>query len=79
MGARNGQTVFDLITNGWSRKIVDRNASDSPHVNIPAQFVREHDIEIGDQVAVKRQDGESPVLELHFDPARSVEDDDEHE
>lgn len=65
MGARNGTSVFDLITNGWSRTVRD-NGDGELFVSIPAEFRREHGIEQGDDVAIKEGDGEGPVLECRF-------------
>jgi len=66
MASRNGQSIFDLITSGWSRTVFDRNGNERPAVSIPAEFAEENDIEIGDDVAVVEGD-EKGALELHFE------------
>lgn len=66
MASRNGQTVYDIITDGWSRKVSDFNGRGSLGISIPANWVEEHNVELGDHVAITKQDGNKPILELHF-------------
>jgi len=66
MASRNGQSIFDIITSGWSRNVFDRNGNDRPAVSIPADFADEYDVEIGDGVAMVEGDEEG-TLELHFE------------
>lgn len=63
MGA-NGSSVFDAITNGWKRGVLDHG--NSFVVSLPADFVDEYDVQPGDDVAIREGDGEETVLELHF-------------
>jgi len=67
MGARNGSSIFDLITNGWKRKLFDRDTRGSLAVGIPADYVDEHGLEPGDNVAIRERDGGENGLELYFE------------
>lgn len=65
MAPRNGQSVFDLVTDCWRRKVTD-GGNGAHQVTIPAEYHQKHDIEIGDVVAIKPADEQDGVLELHF-------------
>lgn len=67
MASRNGQSVYDTITNGWARKVFDRNGEDRPAVSVPADFAEEYGVEVGDEVAITEADDDGAVLELHFE------------
>lgn len=67
MEGRNGQSVFDLLTNGWRRKVTLLNGEGTLAVSIPAEYQRERSIERGDDVAIRPADGGEGVLELHFE------------
>jgi len=67
MASRNDQSVYDTITSGWCRKIVDLNGEDRPAVSLPAEFVEENEIAVGGDVAIVESDGDSATLELHFE------------
>lgn len=66
MASRNGQSVYDILSEGWSRKVSDRNGAGSLVVTIPVEFHEEHGIEPGDTVAMIPSETEPGVLELHF-------------
>ena len=66
MASRNGQSVYDQVTNSYPRTVIQPNGN-SLGVIIPAEFVEENDIELGDDVALVPGE-ESEVLEMHFDP-----------
>jgi len=67
MGARNGHSVFDIITNGWSRKVHKINGQGTLGIGLPAEYVDEQAIAKGDNVAIRRAEDRDGVLELHFE------------
>lgn len=67
MGAKNGQSVFDILTDGWRRKLTPRNADGTLGVSIPAEFLRDQGAEKGDEVAIKKPADRDGVLELYFE------------
>jgi len=67
MGARNGQSVFDILTAGWRRKVTPMNKDGTLGVSIPADILQELGIEKGDEVAMKPADDREGVLEVHFE------------
>lgn len=66
MGARNGKTVYDIITSGYRREVTSIGSNGTLGVSIPANFVDEHEIQRGDDVAIREKDGKA-VLEIHFE------------
>lgn len=66
MAAQNGASVYDMVTEGWSRKVFDRNNQGNLGVGVPAEFADEHNIELGDKVAIIESDTKDGVLEIHF-------------
>lgn len=66
MATRNGRSVFDIITNGFRRTVADLNGNGQPAVSLPSDWVDQHNVEIGDEVAIKPSDDDDRVLELHF-------------
>lgn len=66
MGAKNGQSVFDLVTEFWRRKVSVLNG-ETLCVSIPSEYRDEQGIEKGDDVAIKPADDHEGVLELHFE------------
>lgn len=68
MASRNGQSVFDIITNGWRRKVLGLDGGNVIGVSVPADFARDNGIEPGQDVVItKAESQERPVLELHFE------------
>lgn len=67
MGARNGQSVFDILTAGWRRKVTPMNQDGTLGVSIPADFLRDQGINKGDEVAIKPAEDRDGVLEVHFE------------
>ena len=67
MGARNGQSVFDILTEGWRRKLIQLNGGGTLVVSIPAEYQRDQGVEKGDEVAMKPADDRPGVLEIHFE------------
>lgn len=67
MGARNSTSVFDQIMDGWGRKLFDRDGKGNLAVSIPAEFVREADLEPGDDAAIREiDDVDGKGLEIYF-------------
>jgi hypothetical protein len=62
---RNGSSVYDQITGGWKRTVISMNGHDSPGFILPGEFVDEHDVEIGDDLALVESDTKDGVLEVH--------------
>jgi bifunctional DNA-binding transcriptional regulator/antitoxin component of YhaV-PrlF toxin-antitoxin module len=66
MASRNGVSVYDLITSGYRRTVLDLNGQGDAGLTIPSEIVDEYDIRIGDEVAIREKDNDSAVLEVHF-------------
>lgn len=66
MAGRNGRSVYDMITNGWRRNTTKATPHGGININVPADFCEQHDIEPGDEVAIKEKDEKDGVLEYHF-------------
>lgn len=66
MGAKNGQTVFDVVAESWRRTVTRFGGHESLAVNIPKEYSDEHGIEPGDDVVIRPADNDAS-LELHFE------------
>lgn len=67
MGARNGDTVFDVIRNGaWKRKIRDINGQGDLGISIPKDVTDEQKVEEGD-IAVLKAEGNQIVVDFGDD------------
>lgn len=66
MASKNGESVYDIVTDSWRRSVAQMNGSGSVGIYIPAEFAEEYGIEVGDDVAIREREGEG-ILELHFE------------
>lgn len=64
MASKNGDTVFDLVTDSFHRTVVE--FGNSKGVSLPKEYREDQDIEVGDDVVMK-ENHEKGVLELHFE------------
>lgn len=67
MGAKNGQTVYDIVAESWRRTVTRFGGHESLAVNIPKDYSEEEDVEAGDDVVIRPAEDRENVLELHFD------------
>lgn len=67
MAARNGQSVFDILTDGWRRKVIQLNSEGTLVISIPLEFRDDLGVEKGDEVAIKPSDDQDGVLEVYFE------------
>lgn len=67
MAARNGQSVFDILSEGWRRKLIQLNSDGTLVVSIPKEWRDKHNIAKGDEVAMRPADDRDGVLEVHFE------------
>lgn len=65
--AIDGRRVFDIITNGWKRTVIEVGGNGSLGVSIPADATDDLNIDQGDDVAIRPKESDDKVLELYFD------------
>lgn len=62
MASRNDATVYEILMSGWRRSIQEVGGG-SRGTTLPAEWLEEKGIELGDKVAMRERD--DGVLEVH--------------
>lgn len=66
MATRNHQTVYDLVTDSYRRRLVSLGGGSSVGVSIPASIVDEEGLEVGQELVIKEADPEDEaIFEIH--------------
>lgn len=64
--------------NGYRRLVRDIGDGELG-MSIPADFLAEHNIRKGDNIAMRKQDADHPVLEVHFEATTDRQEVTDHE